>query len=291
MISFIIPFASTDSNLYDWEGVDGSMIILSTILVIKNINSIYGHRDIEIILVDNTNTFPKIEMTNLKIVKGLQYKSENQITNEEIKKYNILDLSNHTMWASIAFNIGIENSSGDYIILQHNDVFYHNDLLNSMIKELEFNEYISVESKKINLSGYLSNIDTFNKLLKSPEIGYEDGGYIKTKKFGLSDAYFFLCKKEFFDDYSVDYRYGDTNHGSTIKCLLDNKKFIHLGPYYENPNFKKQTGHHKYFWKDTPLLTHLKGGFSEMKFSFKTNNDIHHMDESNNFLKELVNSI
>lgn len=291
MISFIIPFANTDNNLYNWKGVDGSMITLSTILSIKNINKTFGHRDIEIILVDNTNSFPNVQIPNLRIIKGLQYKSENELTSEERDRYEISDLSNHTMWASTAFNIGVENSLGEYIVLQHNDIFYHNDLFSSMISELENVEYISVESKKINLSGYVANIDTFNKLLVSPEIGYQDGGYVKTTEFGLSDAYFFMCKKEFFDDYRVDYVYGDTNHGATIKCLLNNKKFIHLGPYYENPNYEKPGGEHIYFWKDVKLLTHLKGGFSEMKFSFKPNNNQHHMDESNNFINNVIQTL
>ena len=28
---------------------------------------------------------------------------------------------------------------------------------------------------------------------------------------------FFVCKKEFFDDYIVDYGYGDTNHGALFQ--------------------------------------------------------------------------
>ena len=63
------------------------------------------------------------------------------------------------------------------------------------------------------------------------------GGILKTKKLGLADAYFFLSKKEFFDDYNVDWRYGDSNHGATMKCLEQGLKYLHLGPFYDNPNF------------------------------------------------------
>ena len=270
MISFIIPYASKGDNLYNWGDTDYSFITFTTILAIKNINKIFSSRDIEIILVDNTNTFPKIKIPNLKIVKGLQYKK--QFTEKEISEYNITEVTNHTMWASIAYNIGIEHSAGEYVILQHNDIFYHQDLLSELIDILKTNEYVSVDSKKINLTGYLQNKTVFDELGVDPIVGHDSGGYIKTKKFGLSDAYFFMCKKEFFDNYIVDYGYGDTNHGATIKCLLENKKFYHIEPYYENPNFKSPTKtQNDYILNDKLFVTHLKGGFSEKKLSYKEN--------------------
>lgn len=286
MISFIIPFASTGYNLHDWKDTDGSMIIFSTIMAIKNINKIVNV-DKEIILVDNTNTFPNIEIPNLKIVKGLQYKKE--FTEEEVLKYKIDDVTNHSMWASIAYNIGINHSIGDYIVLQHNDIFYHQNFLPSLLNSLKTNEYVSVDSKHLTLTGYLGNKDIIDSLGIDFEIGYENGGYVKQKEFGLADCYFFLCKKEFFNDYSVDWGYGDTNHGATIKCLLEDKSFIHLGPFYGNSNYETNSSN-TYKFRGEDFVTHLKGGFSEHNMSFKLHTNDIMLDNANNYLEKLIES-
>lgn len=286
MISFIIPFASKGYNLHDWKDTDSSMIIFSTIMVIKNINKIVDG-DKEIILVDNTNTFPNIEIENLRIVKGLQYKKE--FTSEEISKYKIDDVSNHSMWASIAYNIGIKHSIGDYIVLQHNDIFYHQNLLPSLINSLKTNEYVSVDSKHLTLTGYLGNKDIIDSLGIDFEIGHENGGYIKQKHFGLADCYFFMCKKEFFKDYSVDWGYGDTNHGATIKCLLEDKNFIHMGPFYGNSNYETNSSN-TYKFGGEDFVTHLKGGFSEHNMSFKLHTNDIMLDSVNNYLEKLIES-
>ena len=70
----------------------------------------------------------------------------------------------------------LNTSKGDYIILQHNDVFYHQDLFSSIIELLDTNEYVSVDSKKISLTGYLGNKELFDNLGIDTTIGYEDGG-------------------------------------------------------------------------------------------------------------------
>lgn len=290
MISFIIPFATKNKNLYNWKDTDNSFIILCTLLVIQNINK-KCKLDKEIILVDNTNTFPDVKIKNLKIVKGIQHLSEETIlNNKDYEKYKIDNFNNHSMWAAMAYNIGLNHAKGDYIILQHNDLFYHNDFFNNLIKLLDTNEYVSVDSKKISLSGYVSNKSIFDNLNIDFRIGHEDGGYLKTPQLGLADAFFFLCKKSFFDDYHVDWDYGDTNHGATIKCLNNEKSFVHLGPYFHNPNFKTE-GTHTYQYGGKDFVTHLKGGFSEMKLSFKLYNNDLHMDESNHFIKNLIKSL
>ena len=261
MISFIMPYASKDVNLYNWKEPDHGMITLSTILAIKNINKTFSKQSYEIILVDNTNTFPNIKIPNVRVVKGLQYKEVSDITIEEKKKYNIYDkhIENLTMWVSTAYNIGIEHAKGEYIILQHNDIYYHSDMMNSVINLLNRNEYVTIDYKKVTLTGY-------------------------------------LCNKKFFDDYIVDYEYGDTNHGATIKCLKQNKPMYHIGPYYENPNYKSEQhfelnlfdGEHVYSLDGMPFITHLKGGFSENKLSFKVENNKSNMDASNSYMKNLI---
>ena len=67
----------------------------------------------------------------------------------------------------------------------------------------------------------------------------------------------------------VDWKYGDSNHSATLKCLNQNKKFLHLGPYYDNPNFETDNTTRTYYYNDKKFVTHLKGGFSENKLSYK----------------------
>ena len=197
------------------------------------------------------------------------------------------------MWVSMAFNIGIKEAKGEYVILQHNDILYHNNYIPEFIEKLESAElsYITVDSKLISIPTYLINKEFFDDNgFTLDETNFKfgkyrpiKGGYIKTKQFGFSDAYFFLTRRSFFDDYYVDWDYGDTNHGATMYCIKNNLKYWHIGPYYDNPCFDSPDGLHTYYYRDK-FLTHLKGGFSERKMS-------HHMfkEEFNNYLK-LINN-
>lgn len=272
MISFIVPFAANNGQLTYWDRTDTENIISNTIDCIKNINKTFS-LDKEIILVDNTHNFPDIEMPNLKVIKGWQGLSYDDLVKQKtFEKYKIDNLYNQTVWASMAFNVGIEHASGDYIILQHNDIVYHTNILPKLTELLEQRyEYISVDSKKLSLSSYVSQKRVFDELLEEVEFAVDNGGYIKTTKIGLADAYFFLTKREFFNDYKVDWLYGDTNHGATIKCLAENKKFLHIGPFYDNPNFSTAGEDRTYIYRGSKFLTHLKGGFSEGKMSHKVN--------------------
>ena len=272
MISFIIPFASNDGRLIYWGRTDTDSIVSNTVSCINNINKTFSI-DKEIILVDNTHNFPHIELPNLKIVKGWQGLDYHELVKQKTyKEYKFDKLNNQTVWASMAFNVGLEHAKGDYVVLQHNDIVYHTDILPKLIEQLEERyEYISVDSKKISLSAYVSQKDVFNKILEEANISVEQGGYVKTTKVGLADAYFFFTKKEFFDDYKVDWLYGDTNHGATIKCLEENKKFLHIGPFYDNPNFSTAGEDRTYIYRGSKFLTHLKGGYSEGKMSHKVN--------------------
>ena len=300
MISFIIPFVTVEKDKFlnlnegfDYSNSDN--VVFSTIKTIKNINSLKCEK--EIILVDNSHTWPDLELPNVRVIKGWQ-----ALPIEELKQ--IPEFMNHadiqlsldnfgcdTMWASMAFHLGVQESKGDYIVLQHNDTFYHQDRINEMIEQMEEEEleYISVDNKKIWISTYLLNKDFLDKYIKEYsqqqiEFRPESGGYIKTE-LGFADAYFFLCKRKFFDNYNVDWYYGDTNHGATIYCLENNLKYLHLGPYYDNPNWETEDILHTYYYKDKPFLTHLKGGFSENKMSSKG-----FEEEYNNYLEELENA-
>jgi len=301
MISFIIPFMTVEKDKFlnlneGFEYSDSTNVVYSTIKTIKNINSLKCEK--EILLIDNSHTWPEMKLPNVRVIKGWQ-----AIPLEELKKIpefmnhkdiqlSLDNFGNDTMWASMAFHLGIQESKGDYVVLQHNDTFYHRDCIDEMIKQMEEEklEYITVDNKKIWISTYLLNKNFLDKYIKDYSqqqvlIRPENGGYVKTKKIGLSDAYFFLSKRSFFDNYSVDWYYGDTNHGATIYCLYNNLKYLHLGPYYDNPNWKTDNTLHTYNYKDEPFLTHLKGGFSENKMSSKD-----FEVEFQNYLKELKNN-
>ena len=304
MISFIIPFSTIEKdkflNLNEkdsiWEENDSANIIFSTIKTIKNINTLKCEK--EILLVDNSHTFPDIDLPNVRVIKGLQalplkeLEKIPQFMNHRDIQLSLDNLGCLTMWVSMAFHLGIQKSKGDYIVLQHNDTFYHQDCIDEMIEHMDKEEleYISVDNKKIWISTYLLNWKFLDKYIKEYTsqpvvIRPENGGYIGTKKIGFADAYFFLCKRKFFDNYNIDWYYGDTNHGATIYCLYNELEYLHLGPYYDNPNWETEDTLHTYYYKDEPFLTHLKGGFSENKMSSKD-----FEEEFNKYLKELANA-
>ena len=248
--------------------------------------------------MDNSHTWPEIKLPNVRVIKGWQALPLKEL--EKIPEYmnhrdiqaSLDNLGCLTMWVSMAFHLGTQEAKGEYVVLQHNDTFYHQDCIDEMIKEMEEEEleYISVDNKKIWISTYLLNKDFLDKYIKEYTaqpviIRPENGGYIKTKKVGFADAYFFMCKRKFFDNYNIDWYYGDTNHGATIYCLFNDLKYLHLGPYYDNPNWETEDTLHTYYYKDEPFLTHLKGGFSENKMSA---NDFE--EEFNSYLQELKNA-
>ena len=76
MISFIIPFSTIEKdkflNLNEkedlWEENDSANIVYSTTKTIENINSLKCEK--EIILVDNSHTWPEIDLPNLRVIKG-----------------------------------------------------------------------------------------------------------------------------------------------------------------------------------------------------------------------------
>jgi len=292
MISFIIPFMTVEKDkfLNINEGFvysDSANVIDATIKTIKNINALRCEK--EILLVDNSHTWSKWTqegdvLSNVRVIKGWQALRLEEL--EKIPEYmnhhdiqqSLDNFGNDTMWASMAFHLGIQEAKGEYVVLQHNDTFYHQDCIDKMIQQMEEEEltYISVDNKKIWISTYLLNKDFLDKYIKEYSqqpvtVSPEDGGYVKTKKLGFADAYFFLCKRKFFDNYNIDWYYGDTNHGATIYCLENDLKYLHLGPYYDNPNWETEDlfPTHTYHYKEKPFLTHLKGGFSENKMSSK----------------------
>ena len=253
MISFIIPFVTVEEdkflNLNDgFDITDSSAIVYSTIKTIKNINSLKCEK--EIILVDNSHTWPNLDLPNLKVIKGWQavpleelrhvpefmnhFEIQDSLKQKDSDNRMFDNFGCDTQWAAMAFHQGIQESKGDYIVLQHNDTFYHGDRIDELIKHMEKNklEYVSADNKKIWISTYLlyrEQIDKYIKVFPTDIIRMspEGGGFVQTQKIGFADAYFFVCKRNFFDNYNIDWKYGDTNHGATMYCLenKEDKKF------------------------------------------------------------------
>ena len=211
MISFIVPFMTVEEDKFlnlneGFEYSDSANMIYATIKTIKNINSLKCEK--EILLVDNSHTWPEVDLPNVRVIKGWQALPLKEL--EKIPEYmshRDIQLSldyfgNDTMWASMAFHLGTQEAKGDYIVLQHNDTFYHQDCLDEMIKQIEKEEleYISVDNKKIWISTYLLNKEFLDKYIKEYSqqtvlIRPESGGCVKTKKIGFADAYF-SCLRE-----------------------------------------------------------------------------------------------
>ena len=145
MISFIVPFSTIKKghflNLNEkngmWDENDESNVIYSTMKTLKNINSLKCEK--EILLIDNSHTWPDIELPNVRVVKGWQALPKKELKNipDYMNHKDIKDSLNNigclTMWVSMAFHLGTQEAKGDYIVLQHNDTFYHNDIMNELI--------------------------------------------------------------------------------------------------------------------------------------------------------------
>ena len=177
MISFIVPFMTVEKdkflNLNDgFEFSDSSSVIYSTIKTIKNINTLKCEK--EIIVVDNSHTFPDVELPNVRVIKGWQalpleeLKKIPQFMNHRDIQLSLDNFGNDTMWASMAYHLGIQESKGDYLVLQHNDTFYHRDCIDEMIEQMETEDlqYISVDNKKIWISTYLLSRNFLDKYIK-----------------------------------------------------------------------------------------------------------------------------
>ena len=281
-ISFVMTYCTVEKDKHllldikkDWlKQTESERIYKSTIQVINNINK---HCDLphEIILVDNSDTWIPIEIENLRVVKGLQTITRDRLRNHnfltehpdyEAIKHQWTELDNLTMHVSLGMYLGTTFAKGKYVVCQHNDFYYHENFFKKFIKDLEKYAYISVDNKKVWIGSYGGFKEVRDILGKDVKFSPFDGGYVKTD-LGFADCYFFMCKKEFYDDYKIDWIYGDTNHGATIKCIQEDKEYLHLRPYYDNPNFPTMDGIHTYYYDGKKFGTHLKGGISEDRMS------------------------
>ena len=162
MISFIIPFMTVERDKFlnlneGFEYSDSANVIYSTIKTIKNINSLKCEK--EILLVDNSHTWPDVDLPNVRVIKGWQALPVEEL--EKIPEYmnhrdiqaSLDNLGCLTMWVSMAFHLGTQEAKGEYIVLQHNDTFYHQDCIDEMIQQMEEEEleYIAVSYTHLTL--------------------------------------------------------------------------------------------------------------------------------------------
>jgi len=120
MISFIVPFSTIEKNKFLnlnekedlWEENNTANIVKSTIKTIQNIDSLKCEK--EILLIDNSHTFPDIELPNVRVIKGWQalpleeLKKISEYMNHRDIEHSLDNLGCLTMWVSMAFHLGTQ---------------------------------------------------------------------------------------------------------------------------------------------------------------------------------------
>ena len=258
-LSFILVWSDTntmnrnDGEIYQVNDKVNSALLQHTHLLISQILKMNPH---EILIMDNEGNFPKYEDSRVRVIPS--YQSVGYLDGERpewLDKINISDYTEDKHFdanksTAMAYNHGITEATGDYLILQHNDTMYLKDFdIADMIIELEKNNYAYI------------TID------KKPPKNTSPKGYDY-----FADCYWFLCRKDFYsnNDIWVDWSRGDNNHLATIKCKETNQKYLHLPGFFETGEhtryeFNKLYGFthengNLHIFKDRPILLHLKGG-------------------------------
>lgn len=250
-ISFIICYSSTtpmtifDKKSWPKPNIELDKAILkATNKLLSQIIEIDLYK--EILLLDNSGDFKTdIVSDQLKIIN----------TYKEVKKD--LEIKNQAQVTAEAYNIGLFNATGNYIIIQHNDTEYLNeyyptrDFLLDAIDKLNGEKY-----------GYIT-VDAKPSKSGNPENNF------------YADCYWFLCNGTFYADHriNVDYKNGDNNHLATITCREKQIKYLHLPGYYEiglgehhKMMLKKdypglfRSPYNIHTYNGIPFLKHYKGG-------------------------------
>jgi len=279
-VSFIIVFSTTQriqltvkDETYPNDSELDRLIIKDTKELLTQIQSIPIEK--EILLVDNTGDFPSdFYLRDLRVIEGIQslfYKDKSTYFKWFKKipilseKTNLNDFhANHTAFTSLAYQQGLEQAQGEYVIMQHNDTEYLFDYFAADRIIVDTINYL----EQNNLS-YLT-IDKKPPKQSSPEgIDY------------FADCYWFLCKRDFYDKNKIyiDWDLGDTNYLATVTCVEKGLSYEHLPGFYEGKIIKdsnntaewKSNLLEKYpellplsvnihTFKDIPFLLHVKGG-------------------------------
>jgi len=254
-ISFIICYSSTwPMTIFDkecWPKIDVNLdkkILSNTNLLIKqilNFNSI----DKEVILIDNSNDFKTdIIDKNLKVIEGVGDLILNPIKESQINQASV---------TAMAYDIGIENATGDYLIIQHNDTEYLEQFSDFKTFFGDITNFLEKQSLQ-----YIT-IDAKPSKYNTPGINY------------YADCYWFLCRRNFYQKHNIKVGWlkGDNNHDATIECMKKNLRFLHLPGYYElglAKEFKrtliknypalKNDSRNIHCFNGVPFIAHYKGG-------------------------------
>jgi len=277
-VSYITVWADTNTankmNPTDYpnKNIDVDNALLKhTLFLIDQILQLNPH---EILIMDNEGNFPKQDNPLIRVIPSFQtfdFASEDYQDPYWIHELGLLDYKgmyierkggkphikklNHAMVCAMAYNHGIVEATGDYLVLQHNDTEYlfdrysEKEVIHDAINLLEREnyEYITIDRKPVKMEEY-SKYDYF------------------------ADCYWFLCRGDFYQKHRiwVDWARGDNNHLATITCFDKGLKYLHLPGFFENKEhrryeFSEQYGYsgkdgNLHTFNDKPFIIHLKGG-------------------------------
>ena len=263
-VSYIIPWGDTntlsrtDPKHYNVNERDNKALLKHTSVLLNQILELNPH---EILIMDNEGNFPKQDNDLIRVIPS--YSSVGYLDGDRPEWLNKIDLSDYTndiergdehkmhfaKCLAMAFNHGIIEASGDYLVLQHNDTLYIDNVIEKQIKLLEEEnyEYITIDKK--------------------PPKDVSPNGYDY-----FADCYWFLCKKDFYSKHNiwVDWTRGDNNHLATITCEDKGLKYLHLEGFFENYEHDKFEFNQKYgynskdgnvhIFNNKPFIIHRKGG-------------------------------
>ncbi len=256
-VSYILVWSDTntmnrnDSKSYNVDEKVNQALLTHTLHLIDQILEMNPY---EILIMDNEGNFPKHEDNRVRVIPSYQSVGYfdgdrptwlEQITIDDYYEDKSFNAAKST---AMAYNHGIIESNGDYLVLQHNDTLYIDNVIEQQIEFLEQEnyEYITIDKKPPKET--------------SPN-GYEY----------FADCYWFLCRKDFYSKHNiwVDWIRGDNNHLATITCKDKKLKYLHLPGFFENKEHDKDFNEkYEYNSKDgnlhtfngKPFIIHLKGG-------------------------------
>ena len=260
-VSYILVWSDTntmnrnDSKSYNVDERINKELLKHTLNLIDQILEMNPH---EILVMDNEGNFPKHKNKLVKIIPSYQsvgyVKKDSPYNPLWLEQINIDDYYenknfNAAKSTAMAYNHGIIEASGEYLVLQHNDTLYLDNFIEEQIELLEKEnyEYITVDKKPVK----------FKELEK-----YEY----------FADCYWFLCRGDFYSKHNiwVDWMKGDNNHLATITCFDKGLKYLHLPGFYGTNETNKWDFFKKYNYNtkegrlhtfnDKPFLIHRKGG-------------------------------
>ena len=260
-VSYILVWSDTntmnrnDSKNYNVDEKVNQELLRHTLHLIDQILEMNPH---EILVMDNEGNFPKHKNKLVKIIPSYQsvgyVKKDSPYNPLWLEQITIDDYTEDTDFnaaksTAMAYNHGIIEASGDYLVLQHNDTLYLDNFVEEQIELLEKEnyEYITIDKKQVK----------FEELKK-----YEY----------FADCYWFLCRKDFYSKHNiwVDWIRGDNNHLATITCKDKGLKYLHLPGFYGTNETNKVDFFKKYNYNTNegrlhtfnskPFLIHRKGG-------------------------------